>query len=257
MTASMLDRQPVAQLASTVTSTSAEQHSWRTLYRTAALAAGLMVLIIPVSAVVFVVWPPPLTDGAGAWFALFQESWLRGLLALDLLFLLSNALMIPLYLALYVALRKASESLMLLALGTGFVGLASYFSSNTAFQILFLSNEHAAATTEAERAALIAAGEAMTATYIGTAFNVYYALSTIALLLIAVVMLRSTVFSRWVAYAALVSGILMIIPSSAGTLGLVFSLLSLIPWIVFLLLIVRRFLELSESKPHRERQGAS
>lgn len=42
----------------------------------------------------------------------------------------------------------------------------------------------------------------------------------------------------------LLAAILMLIPSTAGTLGLVFSLLSLIPWIVFSILIGRKLMRL-------------
>jgi hypothetical protein len=221
-------------------------YRWVGLFRIAAGAALLMLLLIPLAIIVFAVWPPPFDETASEWFELYQDNWLLGLLSLDLLFLLSNVLMIPIYLALYVALRRVSESLMLVALALGLVGLAAYFSSNPAFQMLLLSNRHESATGDEARASLIAAGEAMLATFEGTAFNVYYVFGAVALLLIATVMLRSAVFSRRTAYVGLASGALMVVPATAGTLGLVFALASLVPWIVFLVLIALRFLELGQ-----------
>jgi hypothetical protein len=41
----------------------------------------------------------------------------------------------------------------------------------------------------------------------------------------------------------LAAGILMIIASSAGTLGLYFSLASLVPWAIWLILVGRRLLQ--------------
>jgi hypothetical protein len=245
MATSILDRRTQPGITEPDSGTVSNEFVWQGLYTVAALSAGLMLMIIPAAVAVYLIWPPPFGEDAQAWFSLYQESWLRGLLGLDLLFLLSNVLMIPLYVALFVALRKANESLMALALSLGFVGLGSYFSSNTAFQMLSLSNRYESATTDAERAALLAAGESMMATFEGTAFNVYYVLSAIALVLIAVVMLRSAVFGTWTAYIGLFAGLMMAVPATAGMPGLIFSMLSLIPWMIFLVLIGWSFFQMS------------
>jgi hypothetical protein len=44
-----------------------------------------------------------------------------------------------------------------------------------------------------------------------------------------------------------VTGVLMIVPSTAGTVGLVFSLLSLIPWYVFAIRFARVFRRLAKA----------
>ena len=129
-----------------------------------------------------------------------QKNWFLGLLSLDLLYILNSALLSIIYLALYIALKRISESLMAIALTLGLVGIAAYFPSNTAFEMLSLSNQYAAATTDAQRTILLAAGQAMLAIYTGTAFNVYYVMNAIALLIISVVMLRGNIFSRVTAY---------------------------------------------------------
>ncbi|MFZ7131678.1 MAG: hypothetical protein ACOWWR_04915, partial [Eubacteriales bacterium] len=77
----------------------------------------------------------------------------------------------------------------------------------------------------------LAAGEALMAGYTGTTFNVYYVLSTICLLLFAYTILKSQKFKKSVGLWGLISGFFMIVPSSAGILDMVFSLLSLIPWV--------------------------
>jgi len=85
---------------------------------------------------------------------------------------------------------------MVIALILGLVATAVYFASNTAFEMLSLSNQYAAATTDAQRSIVMAAGQAMLAIYQGTAFDVSYVLSAVALLIISVIMLRSNVFSK-------------------------------------------------------------
>ena len=216
--------------------------SWGLLYRIGGTAAVLSVLLIPIQIAIFIAWPPP--EAIADWFALFRSSWLLGLLSFDLLYLLNNALLILIYLALYTALARANQSLMTIALVLGLVGIAAYYASNVAFEMLDLSGQYAAATTETERAAVLAAGRALLAVYTGTAFDVYYVFNAIALLIVAAVMLRSRVFSRATAYSGLVAGILMAAPSSAGTIGMVFALASLAPWIVFCILVARRLLQL-------------
>jgi hypothetical protein len=137
----------------------------------------------------------------------------------------------------------------------GLVGLAAYFSSNTGFEMLALSNSHASAATEAERAAFLAAGEAMLVTYTGTAFDVYYIFNAIAVAIFAVVMLNSGIFSKTTAYAGLLAAAFMAIPSTAGTLGMIFAFASLVPWTMFSVLVARRLLQLARVDSSLEREG--
>ena len=215
---------------------------WNTLYTIAGWAAVVMVALIPIQIVIFIAYPPPSTvDG---FFSLFQKSWLLGLLSMDLLYILNNTLLAIIYLALYRALKKGHEALLTIALTLGLLGIVAYYASNTAFEMLGLSNQFAAASGEAQRAMFLAAGQAMLAIYSGTAFGIYYVLNAVALLIMAGVMLRSPVFSKASGMIGLVAGILMSVPSTAGTLGLVFALASLVPWTVFSVLIARRFFQL-------------
>jgi hypothetical protein len=145
-----------------------------------------MVALILVQIIVYVAWPPPAFDGPVLpWFELLQDNRLLGLLSLDLLYLVDTALLVVMYLALYVALRRTSESAMLVGTVLGLVGVAAYYASNTAFEMLYLSNQYVAATTEAQRATFLAVPlKAALAAFRGTAFDVYYVLNDIALLVI-------------------------------------------------------------------------
>jgi hypothetical protein len=234
----------------------AEAVDWRTLYVIAGAAALLTVVIIPLQLVVFVLWPPPLGGSAAAWFALFERSRLLGLLSLDLLLLVDQALLLPIFVALYVALRPASPSLMILATTLALVGTAVYFASGAAFEMLTLSRHYAAATTEAQRAAALAAGETMLAIYQGTAFDVSYLLQTVAGLVLSAVMLRSRLFRRAVAILGLAGflvGLGLFIPGPAG-IGL--ALLSVVFLWGWYLLLGLGFLGLGRGPDAPAAQGA-
>ena len=222
---------------------------WKNLLKAGGVAALVMLAIMVAQIIIFVIWPPPTT--VEGFFSLFQQSWPLGLLSLDLLYLINNALLILIYLALYMALGREAESALLVGLVLGLVGVAAYYASNPAFEMLSLSNQMAAASTDAQRLILQAAGQALLESYRGTAFNVYYVLNAAALLILAVVMLRSQFFTRATAILGIVAGILMVIPSTAGTIGLTFSLASLVPWAVFLVLIALRFLSAPETPDRR------
>jgi hypothetical protein len=56
------------------------------------------------------------------------------------------------------------------------------------------------------------------------------------------------VFNKVTASFALASGLLMSIPSTAGTIGMIFALASLVPWAAFSILAVLRLLTLSANK---------
>lgn len=214
---------------------------WKPLYRVTTVAALLIVVFIPIQGIVFFLWPPPST--VIGWFTLFQHNGLLGLLDMDLLLIVDQALMGLVLLAIAVVLRRASPSLVAIALTAGLVGIASYFASSTAFSMLSLSAQYAAATTDAQRAVVEASGLAMFALWQGTAFDVSYILEGVAVLLIAVVMFRSTLFSRGTAVVGILMSVLMLVPPTVGTVGLFFSLVSLLPLEIWLILVARSFFQ--------------
>jgi hypothetical protein len=149
----------------------------------------------------------PRSETALEHFLLFQRNWLAGLLTLDLLGMISYLLFVPVTLALYVALRRTNETLMAIGTVLFFVGIADFFATNTAFPFLSLSQQYAAAQTEAERALFLAAGQAMLTLFNENAFLVSYMIVSAAWTMIAWVMLRSNLFSRMTAYAGLLAGL--------------------------------------------------
>jgi hypothetical protein len=225
-----------------------ERHEsdWRTLFRLAGIAALTVVALIPVQALVYILWPPPIT--VPDYFSVFQRNPLLGFLDLDLLLIVDQLLIVVLLLGLYVALKRADPSLMLIGAAAGLLGAGLMIVSREAtFSMLSLSQQYVLAGSNAERAALEAAGQALLTMYNGTSFSLGYFLSGLAMLVISAVMLRSALFSRLTGVAGVAAGITGLVPASMGTLGFVLSFLSLLPLVFWLFLVGRRFLRLSST----------
>ncbi len=141
------------------------------------------------------------------WFHLYQDNWFLGMRNLGLLNILLNLLAIPTYLALYGIYRNSEfQPYAGLVAITSFIGIAVFLATNRAFAMLDLSAQYTAASSEAQRAMLEAAGQSMLSvgashspgTFLG------FSLSEIAGIMISVVMLRSVHFSKATAYAGMI-----------------------------------------------------
>jgi len=216
---------------------------WKTIFKIGGIATWIIIALVPIQMFFFIAFPPPKT--VEGFFALFQNSWFLGLASLDLFYLLSNILLIPMYLALFFALYKTNKSLMTIAVIIGFIGISAFFASNTSFEFITLSNQYYAAISDAEKSIFLSAGQTMLSTYKGTAFDIYYVLNGLTLLILSLVMLKCDTFSKKTAYIGIVTGILMIIPTTAGIIGLTLGIASLIPWVVFSFLVAKIFFKLS------------
>ncbi|MDD5468826.1 MAG: hypothetical protein PHS96_13570 [Anaerolineales bacterium] len=144
------------------------------------------------------------------WFTLLQQNQLLGLTLLNLFDLVNYALVGLIFLALFAALRRASPSWMVIAAALGFAGITVYFASNQAFTMLSLSSQYAAATTDAQRATFLAAGQAalaihQNASYAGSGIYVSFLLVSVAGLIISAMMVRSGVFSKGTAYLGILA----------------------------------------------------
>ncbi|MCC7571163.1 DUF4386 domain-containing protein [Candidatus Micrarchaeota archaeon] len=216
--------------------------NFRPLFRVARYLSVLMLVLIPIQIIVFVISPPP--DTVKGFYELYHQNTLLGLLSLDFLYLFNNIIIVVIYLALFIILYQERPVTVILALILGLVGVCCYYPSNPSFEMLTLSNQYFQALPD-QQTIYLAAGEASIAAYTGTAFNSYYVLSTICLLMFAYAIIKSPQFKKSIGLWGLVSGFFMIVPSSAGTLGMIFSILSLIPWVIFVFLLVIDFKKFS------------
>lgn len=224
-------------------------NSWADLYKAGAIAALVTAIVIPFQIAAFIVWPPPPYDAVKEWFTTFHDNPIIGLLSMDLLLMIDEVLLVAVVLALYMGLRHGNQTLMVAALGLFFVSIAAYFASNTAFQMLVLSNHYADATTATARAFYLGAGQAMMATYQGTAFIAYYYLGSVAGILIGLAMLRHAAFSNVAGWAAILGngvGLALYVP----VVGVFLSVLSgAVLWIWYFL-VARDLWRLGRTAPN-------
>src|SRR5262249_50064585 len=99
-------------------------------------------------------------------------------------------------------------------------------------------------STAAQQATLVAAGHTLLTTYNGTSFTLGYFLSGLARLLVSTVMLRSALFGRFTGMAGVAAGGTGVVPANMGTVGFGLSVASLLPLVIWLFLVGRRFLDL-------------
>ena len=226
------------------TDTETADSSWKSLYRVGATAAVIMVVVLfPIQIIAFSMAPLPTTTIG--WFTVLQNNRLLGLLDLDILYVADQALLIPIFLALYVALRRANKAYMTLATILGIVAATVYFATNNAFSMLYLSDQYAAATTDAQRSLFLAAGEAILAVSQGTGWYLFNILGAVAPLIVSAVMLRSNIFSKITAYLGILGnalGLAFFVPA----VGIFFLLISAFVLQIWLILIARRLYQLSK-----------
>jgi hypothetical protein len=180
---------------------------WKTLYKVGGVAALMTILVGFVESSLTL-----LPDGTSAdmvtvvdWFTFLQDNPFMGLRNLGLLNMFFSALAVPLYLALFAAHRKVDRVYAALAMIVAFIGVAVFFATNRAFPMLDLSNQYAAATNDAQRASLVAAGQAMLSVgqshTPGTFFAFFF--SGVAGVTMSIVMLRGNVFGKINAYVGI------------------------------------------------------
>ncbi|HEY3316249.1 MAG TPA: hypothetical protein VGL40_13355 [Bacillota bacterium] len=196
--------------ATAVVDTGAEtaDTSWKSLYRLGGAAALIAVTVYLLDVIITFLpggAPEPGTLTVTDWFALLQGNWFLGLRALGFLNTIAMPLLLPMFLALFAAHRRVNQAYAALALILFVVGMAVYIASNPAVPMSALSGRYAAATAEAQRSGLVAAGEAILAR--GEDFTpgslAGFLIGEIASLTMAVVMLRGQVFTKAAAYAGI------------------------------------------------------
>lgn len=220
-----------------------DRSPWRMLYRPGSGAALASVLITPITIAVYIVWPP--AESVIGHFHQFQSSWLVGLLGMDLLYLLTNIILIPTWLALYVALRRINESLMAVALTLGLIATVALIAARPVVEMQVLSEQYAAAATETEQTIALAAGEALLAIYHGTAFNAHYILGTLALMIISFVMLNSETFGKRAATIGIAAN-LITLGYYLPVIGVYISIFSVLFYWLWYFLIARRLWQLAQ-----------
>jgi hypothetical protein len=257
-----------SEMMSKVTDVGASDADEKSLYKIGGAAALLCALMYLIALVVYIpanrAAPPPGT--VLEWFTLFQDNLLTGLFFLGLADIVIMILWGPMALALYTALKQSNRTWSRIATAFVFVGMAVYLATNTAFSMLSLSRQYAAATTDAQKSILLAAGQAMLAVSEGTGGQYTgMPLAWLAGLIIAVIMLRSKTFSKVTAWVGTLGlGLLLASIPFAGytTAGPTTSVVNAIIAVTYIgggllslawyILVGRRLLQLGRGKAYDE-----
>ena len=139
-------------------------------------------------------------------FAMLQEKRLQGLLRLDILTVFIVPLYYLLFFSLFIALKKTDYGLVTIATILIFAGVTLFLSMPSVFSYLNLSDKFASATSDFQKNQLLAAGESILAsdTWHGTGAIIGGILLQTGALLISIVMLKTTIFSRFTALTGIV-----------------------------------------------------
>lgn len=233
--------------------------NWKSIYRLGAFAALLVVLFAVLEILITFlpggerVSPELLT--VPLWFERLQANPLLELRNLGLVNIFMTSFGLLLSFALFAAHRKVNPGWAGLSLVISAIGGAVFLATNRCFSMLALSNRYAAATDEAQRAALVAAGEAMLA--VGESHTpgtfLAFSLGLVASLLMTWVMLREGVFSRAAAYTGMVAfGFLLVfeilsdfIPALFDA-AMIFAMIGGIASLVWYSMVARRLFQLAK-----------
>jgi hypothetical protein len=227
---------------------------WKSLYRIGG-AAPLVTLALYLSQIFIFIFGGTYPSTIEGWFSLFQRNRLLGLFYLNALDILSIALLGLMFLALYIALRRTDESHMAVAAFFACLGIPVFIVPRVALlSIVPLSGQYAAASTEAQRSQILAAGQAISALGWPTLQTTGFLFLAVAVLIISGVMLRGNIFGKVTAYTGILASVVTLadaicvfsVPALAGfLLGLGGGL-----WILWWVLIARRLLQLG--RPERK-----
>lgn len=230
-----------------------EDSKWRSLYNVGGIAAIMAAVLLLIEIIVFTIWPQPAT--VLGYFTLLQTNKIIGLIDFYLLEIIAYILFIPMFLAIYFALRRLNESYMVIAIFMAFLGIAIFLSTNNSFPMLNLSNQYVTATTEAQKFIILAAGQALlvnTGQRAFGGFNMGLLLISVAGIVMSTVMLRSNNFGNKTAYVgilafaiSLAEYVRMILLPAELTILLIFAILSGVLLMIWLIMVGRSLIKLS------------
>ena len=237
---------------------------WSGFYKVGGAAALLVVLVALLDIVMAMLSGEAVENSRVTiveWYRLFQNNPLSAFSNLGLFNIIYQALAIPLYLALYHLHRRTYQAYAALAFVLFCVGSTVYFSTNTVFSLFGLSRQYAVAGTEAQKSALIAAGQAALAQGTDLTPSVFlgFFLTEAAGILMAIVVLRGGIFGKLTAWAGILAmGTMLIFNTIAAflpenfdvamMLGMFGGLLSM----AYYILLARRLFQLGRIASKQE-----
>lgn len=194
---------------------------WKDLYIIGGVCGVLMTVLTLIAIIIYFIWPyqPGLTSPLDI-FNTIQDNKLAGLMALDFFMVVITIITIPFFLALYVALKEVNESYALIAVVFGMLSCIVVLNVRPIAEMFYLSAQYTEATTDAARSRYLAAGEALSALFNGTAWIVYFISFGVDAFISSLLMLKTKAFSKTTAYMGIfmnvgLLSIFAVIPSFA------------------------------------------
>lgn len=235
--------------------------SWKWIYKLGgvaaltAMCANLLDIVLGFGGTEMVTYG---TKSAVEWFAVYQESWFRGVYGLGILNIVYMVALLPVYCALFHAHFERQAPAAAITTVVFVTAISIYVSNNAAIPLLVISNKYSLATTDLQRSVLMAAGEAALSrgedftagSFIGTF------LSGVAAICISLVMLRGGVFGKvnaWIGivgftFLSLFTIIATFIPALYEAAFSFFASIGGILALSWFALTARRLLQLASSK---------
>lgn len=209
-------------------------------------ASIYLILIIPVQGIFFMVSPPPET--VLGFFELFQENMWVGFIHLDLLLTVDYLIILLVYFLLFFILKRKDFSLSLIALIIASISLILYIVSREGtFTMLALSNQYFATEIESEKAAILASGKTMLAIFNGSSFDISYVMGGVSMFLFSLVMKKDELFPKALWVTGIITALFMLVPPTVGEIGIWISMISLIPCIIWLIMLTRWFFKVRKT----------
>ena len=181
---------------------------WKSLYKAGGAGALIVGTLLLIETIAYIATSAPNLADAAGWFNLFQNNRFIGLIDFGILELYGLVLFVPLFLALYAVLRRASESYMTVAAILAFTGITVNFATCKLFPLLTLSDLYTAATTAAMKSQFLSAGQATLA--LGALGGIGGSVEggiplAVSGLIISIIMLRSNILGRAAGYLGLLA----------------------------------------------------
>ncbi|TXT58535.1 MAG: conserved membrane protein of unknown function [Promethearchaeota archaeon] len=220
------------------------ERRWRDLYRIGFISSLALPVSILVAIIAYFIYPyTPGISSVENIFTTLNVSPIEGLISLDLFMVILEVMLIPQMLALYMALRSINESYALIALAFGLMGILLIFTARPLAEMVYLSEQYAAATNESTKAHYLAAGEAVYSAFNGTTWMMSNIFIGISYTISSLIMIRSKYFSKSTAYTGIILSIIgfgFLIP----TIGTILSLIGTIGGIIWYILLAKSFYKL-------------
>ena len=186
--------------------TQPEDSAWERLCKIGGVAALISAVCSLLTLIIVITFGGEPTT-VNEYFTVLQEDRLIGIIRLDFPSVINVMQYYLIFFGLYAALRRANGAYAALATAFAFVGVTLWLATHSAFSLISLSDQFAAATTDALRSQLLAAGNAVIASdmWHSTGALMGGILLQSGAVLISYVMLRSKIFSKVTGYVGVLT----------------------------------------------------